>query len=283
MNIELHRLVVDVSEAQANELADLLDAAGPSPVSYYDCGGLWRVEILCHGLPTARDTAEFERLARAAGAAGDVRLEPVSDIDWLAENRRQLAPLRIGRFFIHGTLEPVSVPAGCMAVALDAGLAFGTGRHATTALCLEIMAGLARRRRFHRAIDLGTGAGLLAIAAARLWPGRVLATDIDPVAVSVARDNMRANGVAGRVEVVRRDGLKGVGGKFDLVVANILAGPLLKLARDVAGVTERGGVVVLSGLLDHQATAVISRYRSLGFTLRARRGRDGWVALVFYR
>ena len=278
----LFRLVADLPEARALRLDDLLAAAETTTYSVYDAGGLWRVEVLHEGAPDADATTAFERLVREAGGGpGRVRVEPVPDIDWLAENRKQFAPVAVGRYFIHGTLAPVRVPVGARSIVLDAGLAFGTGRHATTVLCLTAMDGLGRRRRpVRRVLDLGTGAGILAIAAAKTWPARVVASDIDPVAVRVARGNVRRNGVAARVTVVRGDGPRTLGGGFDLVLANILFAPLLAMAGDLAGALAPGGLAVLSGLLEGQVPAVLARYRHHGLYLDRRLQRDGWAALI---
>ena len=278
----LFRLFADLPEDRALRLDALLAAAETATHSVHDLGGLWRVEVLHEGVPGSDATAAFEALVgEAGGAPGPVRVEPLPDIDWLAENRRQFAPLAVGRYFIHGTLEPVRVPAGARAIVLDAGLAFGTGRHATTFLCLTAMDRLARQRRpVQRVLDLGTGAGLLAIAAAKTWPVPVVASDIDPVAVRVARDNIRRNGVAARVRVTQGDGPRGLGDGFDLVFANILFGPLLAMAGGLADALAPNGVAVLSGLLEGQVPAVLARYRHHGLYLRARLRHDGWAAII---
>ncbi len=278
------RFVVDLSEAGAHRLGALLEEHETLIYGFHDIGERWRVEVLHEGAPDAAIRSRFEGLIReAGGSAAALRVEPVPDIDWLAENRRDFAPISVGRYFIHGTLEPVAVPPGRVAIELDAGQAFGTGRHATTALCLEAMERLARRRRFGRILDLGTGAGLLAIAAARTWPAPVVATDIDPIAARVARENMRRNRVAGRVAVVTGAGLRPVAGRFDLVLANVLAKPLLGLAREIALCVAAPGAVVLSGILDDQVPAIVARYRAAGLPLAARYRRDGWAALVLAR
>jgi ribosomal protein L11 methyltransferase len=278
----LFRLVIDLPEDRALRLDALLAAAETTTYSVYDAGGLWRVEVLHEGAPGDGAIAAFERMVgEAGGDPGRVRVEPVPDIDWLAENRRQFAPVTVGRYFIHGTLEPVRVPAASRAIVLDAGLAFGTGRHATTSLCLTAMDRLSRQRRpVHRVLDLGTGAAILAIAAAKTWPASVVASDIDPVAVGVARDNVRRNGVAARVRVVEADGPRTLGSGFDLVFANILLGPLLGMAGDLAGTLAPGGVAVLSGLLEGQVPAVLARYRHHGLYLRTQLNHDGWAALI---
>lgn len=278
----LFRLFVDLPEDQALRLDGLLDAAETPTYSRHDLDGRWRVEVLREGAPDSAALAAFEGQIRDAGGdPGRVRVEPVPDIDWLAENRKQFAPLTVGPYFIHGTLEPARVPAGALAILLDAGLAFGTGRHATTSLCLVAMDRLARQMRpVRRVLDLGTGAGILAIAAARTWPAAVVASDIDPVAVEVARDNVRRNGVADRVTVVQSDGPGTLGGDFDLLFANILARPLLDMAAEIADALAPGGIAVLSGLLEEQVPEILARYQQHGLSLRQQLLRDDWAALI---
>jgi ribosomal protein L11 methyltransferase len=170
---------------------------------------------------------------------------------------------------------------------IEAGLAFGTGHHESTALCLSFISDLARRRRFRSALDLGCGTGVLAIAMERLSRSHILATDVDPVAVAVARENARINGSGTRVRVVSADGLAhpilNGAAPFDLIVANILAGPLTRLAPSIAASLSPSGLALLSGLLRWQENLVLSYYRSHGLRLRARR-RDGlWSALLLER
>jgi ribosomal protein L11 methyltransferase len=195
--------------------------------------------------------------------------------------------VRAGRFFVYGAHDAGAVPAGVIPIRIEAGLAFGTGHHETTALCLQALSRLAKQRRFDHVLDLGCGTGVLAMAAAKLWRQIVLATDIDPVAVEVARENARANRVAPLVRAAVADGLTHPAiarmAPFDLVLANILAMPLAQLAPALsAGVAPRG-VAVLSGLLRNQENFVLSFYRVQGLKLREAL-RDGpWSALVLER
>jgi ribosomal protein L11 methyltransferase len=172
-----------------------------------------------------------------------------------------------------------------LAVEIEAGEAFGSGHNATTALCLEALDDRARRRPLRRVLDLGCGSGVLAIAAARVAPAaRVLATDNDPVAVTIARENARLNRMAGRVRALEAIGLDHPalrhGPPFDLVLANILPGPLIDLAPALRRRVGQGGAAVLSGLLDHQAHEVAAAWRASGFRLVRRLRRAGWTALV---
>jgi ribosomal protein L11 methyltransferase len=166
---------------------------------------------------------------------------------------------------------------------IEAGMAFGTGHHETTALCLAALSDLAKRRRFARVLDLGCGTGLLAIGAAKLWKRRVIASDIDPNATAVAHENALANGVAPLVRVVAADGMPAIKRPFDLIVANILASPLTRLASAIARALAPGGVLVLSGLMVWQENLVLGFYRPHGLVLRTRRRDGAWSALVLYK
>jgi ribosomal protein L11 methyltransferase len=219
-------------------------------------------------------------LSRIAGRT--ITVEPLPDQDWIRLSQEGLPPVRAGRFFVYGAHDAGVVPHGVIPMRIEAGLAFGTGHHETTALCLSVLSDLARRRAFHNVLDLGTGTGLLAIGAAKLWRRPVLASDIDPVAVEVTRDNARANGVAPLVRAVTADGLThpvlAAGAPYDLIIANILAGPLTFLAPSIVGALAPGGMLVLSGLLHNQENMLLSFYHRLRFLGRHRDG--PWSALV---
>lgn len=219
-------------------------------------------------------------LSRIAGRA--ITVAPLPDQDWIRLSQEGLPPVRAGRFFVYGAHDAGTVPHGVIPMKIEAGLAFGTGHHETTALCLAALSDLAQKRSFRNVLDLGCGTGLLAIGAAKLWKRRVLASDIDPVAVEVTRDNARANGVAPLVTAVTADGLASPvlanGAPYDLLIANILAGPLTQLAPAIHKALAPGAVLLLSGLLNNQEKLVTSFYQSLRF-VGARR--DGpWSALV---
>jgi ribosomal protein L11 methyltransferase len=219
-------------------------------------------------------------LTRLAGVG--VTVEPLPDQDWIALSQEGLPPVRAGRFFVYGAHDQGRVPDGVIPIRIEAGLAFGTGHHETTALCLAVLSDLARRRRYANVLDLGCGTGLIAIGAAKLWRRRVRASDIDPVAVEVTDENARLNEVGALVQSVVADGLTNpalaAGAPYDLIVANILAGPLTRLARDISAAVGPGGTLVLSGLLHNQEKTVLSFYHRL--RLQSIR-RDGpWSALV---
>ena len=223
-------------------------------------------------------------LSRVAGQA--VTVEPLPDQDWIRLSQQGLPPVRAGRFFVYGAHDAGKVPHGVIPMKIEAGMAFGTGHHETTALCLSVLSDLARgQAAFQNVLDLGTGTGLLAIGAAKLWKKRVLASDIDPVAVEVTRENARANGVAPWVLAAVADGLDNPllknGAPYDLIVANILAGPLTRLAPSITRALAPGGTLLLSGLLQNQELLVTSFYPRLRLIDRRRMG--PWSALVFER
>jgi ribosomal protein L11 methyltransferase len=226
------------------------------------------------------DEPDAGYLSRIAGRA--VTVEPLPDQDWIRLSQEGLPPVRAGRFFVYGAHDAGTVPHGVIPMKIEAGLAFGTGHHETTALCLEALSDLARERAFRNVLDLGTGTGLLAIGAAKLWKRPVLASDIDPVAVEVARDNAISNGTGPLVRAVVADGLANPilarAAPYDLLIANILAGPLTQLAPSILRSLAPGGVLLLSGLLNNQEKLVTSFYRSLRYVGARRSG--PWSALV---
>jgi ribosomal protein L11 methyltransferase len=224
-------------------------------------------------------------LSKLAGREVHVSLLP--DQDWIKLSQEGLAPVRAGHFFVYGAHDKGRVPRGVIPIRIEAGMAFGTGHHETTALCLAAMSDLARRRRFRNVADIGCGTALLAIGAAKLWKRAVIASDIDAVAVAVARENAVANDVAPLVHAIVADGLVNpqlsARAPFDLILANILAAPLTRLAPQIAAALAPAGIAVLSGLLRWQENLVASFYRPHGLVLRAVR-RDGpWSALLLER
>jgi ribosomal protein L11 methyltransferase len=224
-------------------------------------------------------------LSKLAGR--DVHVAQLPDQDWIKLSQEGLPPVRAGRFFVYGAHDGGRVPAGVIPMRIEAGLAFGTGHHETTALCLAVLSDLARRRRYANVADIGCGTGLLAIGAAKLWKRTVIASDIDAAAVAVARENAVANGVGPLVHALVADGLinpqLAARAPYDLILANILAGPLTRLAPQIAAALAQGGTLVLSGLLRWQENLVAAFYRPQGLILRGVR-RDGpWSALVLER
>ncbi|UVK36251.1 50S ribosomal protein L11 methyltransferase [Mesorhizobium sp. AR10] len=213
--------------------------------------------------------------------------ESLPDIDWVARSLEGLKPVRAGRFFVHGAHDRRKRHSGELAIEIEAGLAFGTGHHGTTAGCLEMLEQVVRREHPRNALDLGTGSAVLAIAVARLAHIPVLATDIDPIAIKVAAANARLNHVKALVETVTAPGFHhpifAARAPFDLIVANILARPLMRLAPQMARHIALGGSIVLSGILDRQRDAVVSAYVGQQFRHVRTLHREGWVTIHLKR
>jgi ribosomal protein L11 methyltransferase len=275
----LWKASVTLAKAEAADIAAALELEGSAQA------------VLIHEEPFKPDATvealyserpDGELLAKLAGRT--VAIEPLPDQDWIRLSQEGLPPVRAGRFFVYGAHDAGTVPPGVIALRIEAGMAFGTGHHETTALCLSAISTLAKRRRFRNVLDLGCGTGLLAIGAAKLWRERVTASDIDPDAVAITRTNARANGEAPYIQAVPADGLASPilahTAPYDLIIANILAGPLTRLAPGIAHAMAPRGMAILSGLLRWQENLVLSFYRPHGLILRAVR-RDGpWSALV---
>jgi ribosomal protein L11 methyltransferase len=248
-------------------------------------------EWLIHAYFEHPPTAEELGILAALGT-GEPHVEQLGEADWVTMSQTGLQPIRAGRFYVHTPMYR-SVPPGTIPFEIDAGLAFGTGQHATTAGCLEALDKLEREgARFANIADIGTGTGLLAFAALALWPeAKCIATDIDPVAIDVARDNAAINRVklghgAGELLLGVAEGMESplltARAPFDLIIANILAGPLIDLAPDFAKSTGPGGTIVLAGILDTQADSVAAAYKARGLALRER-GPGEWPVLVLSR
>ncbi len=277
------RHLVPAFEEALGEAPDAILATPLAP------GAFWRLEALFQLEPELGFwRRRLDRVAAAEGLAPlALDLAALPERDWVAASLRGLAPVRAGRILIHGRHDAGAVPPGVYGLEIEAGRAFGTGQHETTLGCLLALDYLRRRRSYRRILDLGCGSGVLALAAARLWPCRVIASDIDPQAVRSARANAKTNGLGARVEVVRAEGLRHprlrAVAPYDLIMANILARPLARLAKDLARVAAPGAVVVLSGLLTKQERQVLQPYRSLGFVLARRLSRGDWPTLVLRR
>ncbi|PRD45177.1 50S ribosomal protein L11 methyltransferase [Phyllobacterium phragmitis] len=209
--------------------------------------------------------------------------EELPDIDWVVHSLEGLKPVRAGRFFVHGSHDRDKRRPHDIAIEIDAGQAFGTGHHGTTAGCLQMIGEIIRREHPRNALDLGTGSAVLAIAIARLAPIPVLATDIDPVATAIARENTVKNGVGSRVLTATATGFHHPvmrnAAPFDLIVANILARPLMQLAPAMRRHLASGGSLILSGILDSQRDKVLAAYRTQGIFHQRTLHREGWVTL----
>jgi ribosomal protein L11 methyltransferase len=282
-NPPLWKAFVVLAKADASNVAAAFELALPRPQAVLIAEDPFRDEATVEALYGLMPDGDL--LTRLAER--EVRVALLPDQDWIRLSQEGLPPVRAGRFFVFGAHDQGRVPAGVIPVRVEAGMAFGTGHHETTALCLLAMSDLGKRQRFRNVLDLGCGTGVLAIAAAKLFRCKVVASDIDPTATAVARANIRENGVEPRVGVTTADGLGNpmlsCRAPYDLIVANILASPLTMLAPQISRALERRGIAVLSGLLASQEMLVLSFYGVQGLVLR-RRLRDGpWSALVLER
>jgi ribosomal protein L11 methyltransferase len=250
-------------------------------------GGWWRLEGL--GQDALNEAGFSSALDTAAQTQGMVRapaftVEAVAERDWVRENLDGFPPLHVGRFFIYGSHCGDAVPAGRVGLMVDAGQAFGTGRHESTLGCLLALDALARARRFTRVLDVGCGSGILSLAAAKLMRARVTALDCDRQAVCAAAANIRRNGVASLVRVGRGRGMTptavGRNTPYDLIFVNILPEPIIAMALLVKRHLSPGGVAVLSGILRHQAARVVAAYGAQRLFLLRRVILGDWVTLV---
>jgi len=298
------RLAAD--EATAHRIIDLVTEsydplAAVAGVSE-DGPGRWAVAI--HFRDPPNETAVRALVALSAGpdAANKLWFETTSPKDWVKASHEGLKPIEAGRFVVHTPHYRGHAPLNRIAIEIEASLAFGTGHHGTTRGCLLALDRIVKSRRplsqcpltgrrgkgdarRHTILDIGTGTGVLAIAAARALGFRVIGSDIDPVAVKVARANVRLNRTAGMVELMPADGLgvRRLTGRHDLILANILLAPLQRLATPISRNLAPGGRVVLSGLLRGQAVAALAPYIARGLILKERIPLEGWMTLVLER
>ena len=277
---------------------------------------LWQVSVACDDVSRAFDVAEefgflsdaealsvsvfeadggtshsvqaiFDMETAAHRAADQIggHVGKLPETDWVSETQKRLAPIRAGRFYVHGSHDTPLDEDGVQSILIDAGLAFGTGHHGTTKGCLKLFDTLSETETFTDILDLGTGSGVLAIAAAKRCPdAKILATDIDQDAVDVTRHNMALNGT--HFNAIKSDGFQDPAlshRHFDLIFANILAGPLRTMADDIFAVTQPGGTAILSGILDEQADWVGKRFITAGYTIKAQPSLDGWTTLLAIR
>ena len=278
-----------LGEPAARAMRDDLDDLDPAPLASDmhdrdDGSGIWDVAGLFGGLP---DTAALALLARLHSAP-DFDVVRVEDRDWVAQVRSELTPVAAGRFVVYGSHDRHRVPSNRIRLEIEAAQAFGTGHHATTQGCLTaldrlVSAGLVAGR----VADIGGGTGVLAMAAAKVWRSRAIAGDIDPLATETARANVVANGVAANVACVTAAGFRHPrlhgGAPFDLIFANILAGPLRRLAEELARHHAAGGIAILSGILARQAAGVTAVYRGWDYRPLDAVRIDGWTTLVLRR
>jgi ribosomal protein L11 methyltransferase len=286
----LYQATVEAGAPAAGRIARALDeAADPEAlaVSYFDLGG-GRFEVSGHyaGLPAHDALMDLIHAAAEGEDVGPLRIEPVAAEDWVILSQGKRTLVHAGRFLIYGSHDRDTVPHRRLAIEIDAARAFGTAHHATTRGCLLALDDALKRRRPRAVLDLGTGTGILAIAAAKALGRSVLATDNDPVAVAIAADNARKAGVGSQVRAFEADGLANpqlTCRKPDLILANLLARPLYRLAPAMARSLAFGGIAILSGLTAEQARPIEARYLAHGCTKEKRIILDGWATLVLKR
>jgi ribosomal protein L11 methyltransferase len=288
------RLATDMATATrlASQLGEMLDAEENAVAAFESADEThWLVEVFFSREPDEALLRELVTVAlgaeagrKAAAAATFDRLAPK---DWIAASLEGLTPVRAGRFLIHGSHDRGLVRSNDIAIEIEAALAFGTGHHGTTRGCLELLAAILKRRKPRAVLDVGTGTGVLAIAAALALKQPAAAGDIDPVSTWTARNNATANGAGAYVRPVTAPGLRhpslARAGGYDLVFANILAKPLRLLSPSIARAATSDAELVLSGLLAGDVGGVLSAYRSQGFHLAQRIDIDGWAALLLTR
>ncbi len=283
------RLYVTTTEVLAGEVLDLLSEVfgeedfAIATTEIDEKKDIWEASVYMMREDEAEVRGRVEEALSQAFPDMKVEREVIPEVDWVAKSLEGLKPVRAGRFLVHGSHDRDKVRSGDIAIEIDAGQAFGTGHHGTTAGCLEVIDHVVRSRRVRNALDLGTGSGVLAIAVRKLKNVPVLATDIDPIATRVAAENVRRNGIASGISTETAPGFHSTAfsahGPFDLIIANILARPLIKMAPQLVNHLAPGGSVVLSGILAEQRWKVLSAYN--GAHLRHVRTiwRNGWVTI----
>lgn len=283
------RLYVTTTEIKAGEILDLMsDYFGEEDVAIAttevdEKRDIWEASVYL----MAEQEDEFrERVSALLAPAFPglvIEKEIVPDVDWIAKSLEGLKPVRAGRFIVHGAHDRDKVQPHDLAIEIEAGQAFGTGHHGTTAGCLEMIEDVLRARTVRNALDLGTGSGVLAIAVRKMRHIPVLATDIDPIAVKVAKENVRLNGIVSGLSLETAPGFHSDAfrkhGPFDLIIANILARPLIKMAPQLVTHLAPGGTVILSGILASQRWKVLAAYNGARLSHIRTIWRNGWVTL----
>lgn len=285
--MSVDQLSIALTKEQAYALVDAVmerdDLALTASAHENEETGEWIFEATCDSPP---NIDAFNELAQQVlGGAVEFSVETLDpNVNWVAKSLEGLAPVIAGGFYVYGSHETSPIPEGLTPMKIDAAQAFGTGHHETTTGCLEAIEALLQRETPRNMIDVGTGTGVLAIALAKRVGVNVLATDIDPVAVTTTEENARDNDVAALIDALEATGLDHEAitarAPYDLVVANILAGPLTELAPGMGGITRQGGTAILSGILNTQADGVIAAYITAGFALVDHLKRKEWTTLV---
>jgi ribosomal protein L11 methyltransferase len=275
-------------ERAAKRVVDRLTESffeGQAAVAAFEApGGGWEITVHFADPPDQTSIRELVGVAAGDEVALTVAFDTVEATDWVKATLEELVPVRAGRFIVHGRHDRAKVPVNKLGIEIEAALAFGTGHHGTTRGCLLLLDEVLKAYDPRRVLDLGTGTGVLAIAAAKAQHRLVLASDIDPLSVLTARDNARLNGVGNCVQPIRATGFSAPQfaghGPFDLVLANILANPLKQMATPMARHLAPSALVVLSGLLPYQAQGVVAAYRARGLVLKRHIQIEGWSSLL---
>ncbi|MEO1747191.1 MAG: 50S ribosomal protein L11 methyltransferase [Pseudomonadota bacterium] len=287
--LQQNRIFTQLPKEDAHRLFEALDTAleedghAVSVFETFEDSGVFEVSVYVDAEGPDFVSNQIMDIASASGLEADIVCETLPDEDWVAKSLEGLKPVRVDRFVVHGSHDRDLVKATDIGVEIEAGQAFGTGHHGTTAGCLDMMARLFRCRVPNLMLDVGTGSAVLAIAAAKRWKVPVIATDIDAVATKVAKQNAALNGVSGMVHChtaggLSHDVIRG-NGPFPMIVANILAKPLMKLAPQFAENLSRGGDIILSGILAEQRNKVLAAFRIQGLHHQKTIWREGWVTL----
>ncbi len=257
------------------------------PISAFedlDNPGNWTVSVYCETQDASEQAERLSAVLKSEGHAFKIMREDIPDTDWVEATLRELVPVRAGNFVVHGAHDKHVPRPHEVAIQIDAGLAFGTGHHGTTAGCLDMLTRISKRSKFHNILDLGTGSGVLAIALAKTQIAHVMATDIDPVSVETARVNAHINQAHTNIECITATGFAhrrfSEQGPYDLIVANILANPLKAMAHDISRHLTGNADLVLSGLLPHQRASILATFRVHGMIHEFTHIRDGWLTLV---
>ncbi|MCP4185219.1 MAG: 50S ribosomal protein L11 methyltransferase [Hyphomicrobiales bacterium] len=285
-----YRHYVEADFEIARQIYDLLDSEFEEDsiaVTFFEIDeveAIWCACIYTLEYPSDDFKSRMVTILSSNGFKSGIESEIIHPTDWVAQTLRKLCPVRAGRFLIHGSHDNDVAGFSDIPIRIDAGLAFGTGHHGTTAGCLEMLERQLKSRKFNNPLDVGTGSGVLAIAVAKACKTQVLASDIDPVATRVARQNARFNNVGKWVRCVTAAGFnhRGITARtpYDLIIANILARPLQNMAKEFAAHLAADGVVILSGLLPHQKARIIAAFQIQHLKFVKAHIRDGWLTLV---
>ena len=287
-----HLMRLETSERAARRVGDIISETfdpAETAVAAFEApdGQIWLVEVFFREAPDEAAVRELVRVVAGEAVAASVTFHAIESKDWVRTSLDGLKPVVAGRFTVYGSHDRDQVAVNAIPIEIEAALAFGTGHHGTTLGCLRAIDALAKRGRAFRPLDVGTGTGVLAIAAGLRHRVAVLASDIDPVSVAATRDNAVLNRARTYIHAIHAAGLKDArfrnGAPYDLVLANILPRPLVGLSTDLVRLVAPGGTVVLSGIIPPHANMVISAYRARGLRLVSRQLIEGWVTLTMRR